>query len=36
MQGNAPVSFMELATFVCEGNIWYYKSGKLVDIDESG
>lgn len=33
MQQNAPLSFMEMATFVCKDNIWYYKSGKLVVVN---
>lgn len=29
-----PVSFIERATFIKEGNRWLYASGKLVDVDE--
>lgn len=32
MQRSYPISFLELATFVCDDGIWYYKSGKLVDV----
>lgn len=34
MERNFPVSFVEMSTFVRERNIWYYKSGKLVDIND--
>ncbi|CAN8068341.1 unnamed protein product [Agarophyton chilense] len=36
MERNASLSFLEMATFVRERNIWYYKSGKLVDVDDQG
>lgn len=34
MQRNSYISFLEMSTFAREENIWYYKSGKLVDIDD--
>ncbi|PXF44623.1 hypothetical protein BWQ96_05618 [Gracilariopsis chorda] len=34
MERNEALSFLEMATFVRERNTWYYKSGKLVDIDD--
>lgn len=34
MQQNAALSFLEMATFTRERDIWYYKNGKLVDIDD--
>lgn len=36
MERDASVSFMEMSTFVRERNFWYYKSGKLVDINDEG
>lgn len=36
MDRDASISFLEMATFVRERNIWYYKSGKLVDINDVG
>ena len=34
MESNAAISFLEMARFTRERNVWYYKSGKLVDVDD--
>jgi uncharacterized protein YchJ len=31
-RGDVGVSFLEMSTFVREGDVWYYVDGKLVDV----
>lgn len=34
VEQRSPISFLEMSTFVRERNVWYYKNGKLVDVED--